>query len=69
LGLTLGMKRDRKAIDVLVKLAERKSLLTMVNIELELSDYLAIKVNLLTEKAISPYLIEGIKKGARVIFE
>jgi predicted nucleotidyltransferase len=40
-----------------------------VNIELELSDYLGIKVDLLTEKSISPYLRDEIKKEARVISE
>jgi predicted nucleotidyltransferase len=38
-----------------------------VNIELELSEYLGIKFILLTGKSISPYLIDGIKKEARVI--
>ncbi|MHC1755124.1 MAG: hypothetical protein AB9861_06775 [Methanosarcina sp.] len=37
-------------MDVLVKFAERKILLTMVNIELELSNYPGIKVDLLTGK-------------------
>ena len=59
-----GEEKPESDIDVLVEFAERKSLLTLVNIELELSDYLSIKVDLLTEKSISPYLIEGIKKEA-----
>lgn len=64
------VRREEKPesdIDVLVDFAEQKSLLILVNIELELSDYLGIKVDLLTEKSISPYLIDGIKKEARVI--
>ncbi|WP_235283657.1 MULTISPECIES: nucleotidyltransferase family protein [unclassified Methanosarcina] len=68
LGLTLGGEEIPESdIDVLVEFAERKSLLTLVNIELELSDYLGIKVDLLTEKSISPYLIDEIKKEDRVI--
>jgi predicted nucleotidyltransferase len=64
-----GEEKPESDIDVLVEFAERKSLLTLVNIELELSDDLGIKVDLLTEKSISPYLIDGIKKEARVISE
>ncbi|WP_229391739.1 nucleotidyltransferase domain-containing protein [Methanosarcina sp. DH2] len=70
MGLTLGgEEQPESGIDVLVESADRKSLLTLVNIELELSDYLGIKFDLLTEKSISPYLINGIKKEARVISE
>jgi len=64
-----GEEGPESDIDVLVEFAERKSLLTLVNIELELSDYLGIKVDLLTENSISSYLIDGIKKEARVISE
>ena len=64
-----GEEKPESDIDVLVEFAERKSLLTLVNIELELSDYLGVKVDLLTEKSISPYLIDGILKEARVISE
>jgi predicted nucleotidyltransferase len=34
-----GEEKPESDIDVLVEFAERKSLLTLVNIELELSDY------------------------------
>lgn len=64
-----GEEKLESDIDVLVEFAERKSLLNLVEIELELSDYLGIKVDLLTEKSISPYLIDDIKKEARVISE
>jgi len=49
-------------IDIIVEFTERKSLLEIVGIEQELSEKLGIKVDLLTEKAISPYLIDRIKK-------
>lgn len=60
-------KKPNSDIDILAEFSEPKSLLTLVNLELELSDYLGAKVDLLTEKSISPHLIEGIKKEARVI--
>ncbi|PAV13613.1 hypothetical protein ASJ81_17205 [Methanosarcina spelaei] len=60
-------ERTESDIDVLVEFSETKGLLTMVRIERELSEFLGIKVDLLTERSISPYLIEGINKEAKVI--
>ena len=45
-----------------------KSLLELVGIEQEIEDKLGRKVDLLTEKSISPYLIGRIKKESRVVF-
>jgi len=45
-----------------VEFSERRSLLEIVVIEQELSDAMGMKVDLLTEKSISPYLIDRIKK-------
>jgi predicted nucleotidyltransferase len=56
-------------IDLLVEFSERKSLLDLVGIEQELSDALGVKVDLLTEKSISPYLIDRIKSEMKVIYE
>lgn len=61
-----GPKSD---IDILVEFSGRKSLLDIVGIEQELSEALGIKVDLLTEKSISPYLIDRIKKEMAVIYE
>jgi predicted nucleotidyltransferase len=55
-------------IDVLVEFSQRKSLLDLVRIERELSEVLGIKVDLLTEKSISPYLIDTIKQQMEVIY-
>lgn len=49
-------------IDIIVEFLGRKSLLELVRIERELSEILGIRVELLTEKSISPYLIDSIKK-------
>lgn len=49
-------------IDLLVRFDKTKTLLQIVNIEDKLSTLLGRKVDLLTEKSISPYLIDGIKK-------
>jgi predicted nucleotidyltransferase len=64
-----GEEKPKSDIDILVEFSERKSLLDLVGIEQELSDALGIKVDLLTEKSISPYLIDMIKKEMWVIYE
>jgi predicted nucleotidyltransferase len=55
-------------IDILVEFSEVKTLLELIGIENELSNALKIKVDLLTENAISPYLIEGIRRELEVIY-
>jgi len=55
-------------IDIIVEFSQRKSLLDIVGIEQELTDELGIKVDLLTEKFISPYLIDRIKEEMVVIY-
>lgn len=64
-----GDMNPESDIDILVEFSERKSLLDIVGIEQELSESLGIKVDLLTEKFISPYLIDRIKKETAVIYE
>ena len=54
-------------IDVIVEFSGRKSLLELVRIERELAEALGIKVDLLTEKSISPYLVDIIRKEMEVI--
>ncbi len=56
-------------IDLLVEFSKRKSLLTLVALERQLSAALGKKVDLLTEAAISPYLRDRIKRDLRVIYE
>jgi len=62
-----GDFRPDSDLNVLVDFAVNKSLLTLIGIEQELSETLGIKVDLLTEKAISPHLIERIRKDQRVL--
>ena len=56
-----GEAKPESDIDIIVEFSERKSLLDLVEIEQELSDALGVKADLLTEKSISPYLIDRIK--------
>ncbi|PJB54109.1 MAG: hypothetical protein CO099_03480, partial [Bdellovibrio sp. CG_4_9_14_3_um_filter_39_7] len=63
-----GEERPESDIDVIVEFSERKSLLELVKIERELSETLGIKVDLLTEKSISPYLIDIVRQQMEVIY-
>ncbi len=62
-----GKQKETSDLDVIVEFKKRKSLLELVGIEQELEDHLGIKVDLLTEASISPYLIEKIKKESKVV--
>ncbi len=55
-------------IDIIVEFSGRKSLLELVSIERELYGVLGVKVDLSTEKSISPYLINRIKEEMEVIY-
>jgi hypothetical protein len=54
-------------IDILVRFAQPKSLFELVGIEEELEQALHLKVDLLTEKAVSPYLIDSVRRDEVVI--
>ncbi len=62
-----GEQKETSDLDVIVEFEKRKSLLELVGIEQELEDRLGIKIDLLTEASISPYLMERIKKESKVV--
>lgn len=64
-----GEEKDNSDIDILVSFSERKSLFDLVEIEYELEELIGIKVDLLTEKSISPYMIDSIRKEMVVLYE
>ncbi|MEA3474978.1 MAG: nucleotidyltransferase family protein [Candidatus Cloacimonadota bacterium] len=64
-----GTANSTSDIDILVEFFKRKSLLELVSIERELSESIGRKIDLLTEKSISPYLIDKIKSEERIIYE
>jgi len=68
-SMARGESTPNSDIDLLVEFSQRKSLLSLVRLERELSTALARKVELLTEPAISPYLIDRIKNELKVIYE
>jgi len=61
--------RPESDLDILVEFRDRKSLLDIVRIERVLSERLAIKVDLLTESAVSPYIIDIIRREMKVIYQ
>jgi predicted nucleotidyltransferase len=66
------VKREAKKssdIDLLVELADNKSLLDLVGLKLDLEDVLKKRVDVLTYDAIHPLLKDIILKEQRVIYE
>ncbi|TLM64509.1 MAG: nucleotidyltransferase family protein [Deltaproteobacteria bacterium] len=64
-----GEEHAGSDLDVLVSFSQAKSLLKMVAIERELSQRLGIKVDLLTEAAISPHLRERIQSQLKILLQ
>lgn len=56
-------------IDILVRFTRKKSLFSLVRIEDELAQALGVKVDLVTENAVSPYLADAIYHDAVVIYD
>lgn len=68
-SMARGEAGPQSDIDLLLRFSKRKSLLTLVRLERELSAALGRKVDLLTEAAISSYLRERIMRELRVLYE
>ena len=64
-----GEQKEESDMDILVRFSGRKSLLDLVRIEGQLSKILGVKVDLVTEGSVSPYLIDGIKRELKVIYD
>jgi len=62
-----GEARPDSDLDLLVRFSEQKSLLGVIRLERELSELLGVKIDLLTEQAISPYLVDRIRQELKVI--
>jgi AbrB family looped-hinge helix DNA binding protein len=62
-----GEQKEGSDLDLIVEFSGSKSLLDMVEIEDELSEYLGVKVDLLSEEAISPYIMPYVLKERKVI--
>jgi uncharacterized protein len=63
-----GTKTPGSDLDLLVVFSNHPTLLKLIKIERKLSERTGIKIDLLTEKAISPFLIDKIKNEAQIIY-
>ena len=63
-----GEATPESDLDIIVEFNQNISLLDLVGFEFDLSDLLGIKVELLTEKSISPYIIDDVLSEAKVIY-
>jgi predicted nucleotidyltransferase len=68
-SLARGDCRDDSDIDLLVEFSRPQSLLEVVALERQLSEALERKVDLVTRKALSPYLAKRIEKELQTIYE
>ncbi len=58
----IGKQKKNSDIDILVNFNDSKSIFEIVSIQDELGDLLNKKIDLVTEKSVSPYIIDKIKK-------
>ena len=63
-----GEARRDSDVDMLVSFSRRISLLTLIAMELELTDLMGRKVDLHTEDGLSPYLRDRILKEQQVVY-
>jgi predicted nucleotidyltransferase len=63
-----GEEKRGSDIDLIVDFKTRKSLMELVRIENHLSKAVGKKIDLLTEKSISPYILSRIENERRVLF-
>jgi predicted nucleotidyltransferase len=64
-----GEATKESDVDLIVDFSTPKSLIGLVRIEREMSAALGVRVDLLTEGAISPYIRERIGDDLRVVYE
>lgn len=62
-----GEARPDSDLDLLVWFKEQQSLLGLIRMERELTELTGVKIDLLTEQAIRPYLIDRIRRELKVI--
>lgn len=67
-SMARGDATERSDVDVLVRFAKPRSLLSLVALERQISNALGRKVDLLTEGALSPYLRDRILSELQVLY-
>lgn len=64
-----GTARADSDLDLLVSFERPVSLLTQIRMERELSELLGVKVDLVTEQGLSPYLRDQIHAELKVVLQ
>lgn len=67
-SMARGETTEKSDIDLLVKFGKRKSLLSVVKLERQLTMSLGRKVDLITEGALSPYIRDNVLKDLETIY-
>lgn len=62
-----GEQKEGSDLDIIVEFSESKSLLDFVGIQQDMSDFLGVKVDLVTEEGLSPYVLPYVHKDMKVI--
>lgn len=63
-----GENRPDSDFDILVRFSRPKSLFDLVGLEMELSEQLDRKVDVITEKYLHPYLHSQVSKDLKVLY-
>lgn len=63
-----GEAGSRSDVDILVRFSNPKSLIQIVQIEDEIRKAIRMKVDLVTENGVSPYLADPIRRDEVVIY-
>lgn len=63
-----GEQKKNSDVDLLTRFSRRKSLLDHVRIERELSEIIGVKVDLVTEKSLSPYLVDKVMNEVKTVY-
>jgi hypothetical protein len=63
-----GEQTKGSDIDFLVRFSETKSLIDHIRMEEELEDLLGIKVDLVTEKSLSPYITPHVQENMKGLY-
>ncbi|MEN6378610.1 MAG: nucleotidyltransferase family protein [Methanofastidiosum sp.] len=64
-----GEERFDSDIDILIEFKKTPSLFEVVRIEQEISDIIGKKVELITEKSLSPYIKDSVLKEVVILYE
>ncbi len=63
-----GEERPDSDVDLLVRFSETKSLIEIVRIEREFSDYFGRPIDLVTEGELSPYIRDEVLSHAATVY-